>query len=142
MYLDNDLVFSDAQAVTASAASASLDMRTATRNAGAGEPVHLVCVVSATAASAGATTLDVALQDSADNSSFADTAVKQSAIPKASLVAGFEILRVSLPRGLRRYLRVNYTVNTANFTAGTFSAYLTVGARQDNVSQPSAFTVL
>lgn len=142
MYVDNDLMFSDAQAVTASAASTnSLDMRVATRNIGAGQPIELVCLVTTTTTSGGSTTMDVALQDSADNSSFANTVIAAAGIAKATLVAGYEFLRAALPRGLRRYLRVNYTVNTANFTAGAFTAYLAVG-RQDNVAGASGFTVL
>ncbi len=142
MYIDNDLVFSSAQAVTATAASTNaLDLATATRNIGAGEPIELVALVTTTTTSGGSTTLDIALQDSADNSSFADTTIKQSGIAKATLVAGYEMLRAALPRGLRRYLRIYYTVNTANFTAGAFTAFLT-SDRQDNVAQPSGFTVL
>ena len=141
MYLDQNLMMSDAQAVTASAASTkSIDTTTALRDIGSGEPVFLVVKVDTTATSGGTTTVDFALQDSADNSSFADTGVKVSGIAKATLVAGYQVIAVALPLGLRRYIQVNYTVNTTNLTAGAFSAFL-VKDLQANVARPSGFTV-
>src|SRR4051812_48595509 len=106
--VDHNLYMSDAQAVTASAASTrSLDFATATRNIGAGEPLELVVQVATTTGSAGSSTVTFALQDSADNSSFADV-VASAAIAKATLVAGYEALRIRLPSGLRRYIQVYY----------------------------------
>lgn len=141
MYVDNNLMMSDAQAVTASAASTkSIDAGLALRDIGSGEPVYLVIKVDTTATSGGTTTVDFALQDSADNSSFADTGVKVSGIAKATLVAGYQVLAVALPIGLRRYIQVYYTVNSNNLTAGAFTATL-VKDLQANVSRPSGFTV-
>lgn len=142
MIVDNNLYMSDAQAVTASAASTkSLDFATATRNIGAGERLELVIQVATTVqASGGASNTTFALQDSADNSSFADV-VKTAAIAKATLVAGYEALRIRLPAGLRRYIQVYYTVDTNDLTAGAFNAYLVID-RQDNVARPSGFSVL
>ena len=142
MIVDNNLYMSDAQAITASAASSkSLDMVNALRNVGGGEPVELVVqVASALLASGGAANLTVALQDSADNSSFA-TVVSGPAVAKASLVAGFELLRIRLPAGLRRYIQVYYTADTNDFTSGTVNAYLVLD-RQDNVARSSGFSIL
>lgn len=141
MITDNNLYMSDAQAVTATASSTrSLDMATATRNIGAGEPLALVVQVAADAAAAGAATVTVSLDDSADNSTFAVVA-QTPAIPKATLVAGYEALRFRLPNGLRRYIQVTYTVATGPLTAGTFNACLAVD-RHDNVARPSGFSVL
>ncbi|MCW5737803.1 MAG: hypothetical protein KIS73_27025 [Enhydrobacter sp.] len=142
MIVDNNLYMSDAQALTAAAASTkSLDMATALRNVGSGEPIELVVAVkSALLASGGAANLTVALQDSADNSSFT-TVVTGPAVAKASLVAGFELLRIRLPAGLRRYIQVYYTPDTNDFTSGTVDAFLVLD-RQDNVARPSGFSVL
>ena len=140
MFLDQSLVLSDAQAVTASAASTkSIDAMTALRNIGSGEPVELIVQVPVTATAAGAATVTVALQDSADNTTFVDVVVSP-VIPKATLVAGFEALRIRLPATLQRYIQVNYTVATGPLTAGAFNAFLALD-RQDNVSRPSGFTV-
>lgn len=141
MYLDQNLVLSDAQAVTATAASTkSIDFAHALRHIGDGEPIELVVVVkTALLASGGAATLTVALQDSADNSSFS-TVVTGPAIAKASLVAGYELLRITLPKGLQRYIQVYYTATTNDFTSGTVDAFLTLD-RQNNVARASGFTV-
>lgn len=142
MITDNNLYMSDAQAVTATAASTrSLDLTTALRNVGGGEPIELVIQVATTvAASGGASNVTFSLDDSADNSSFAAVA-KTPAIAKATLVAGYEALRIRLPVGLRRYIQVTYTVDTNDLTAGAFNAYLAL-QRQDNVARPSGFSVL
>lgn len=141
MYVDQNNVLSDAQALTATAASTkSIDTQTALRDIGGGEPIELVVLVkTALLASGGAANLTVALQDSADNSSFA-TVVSGPAVAKASLVAGYELLRVRLPAGLRRYIQVLYTADTNDFTSGTVDAFLTLD-RQNNVARPSGFTV-
>lgn len=141
MYVDQNLVMSDAQALTAAAASTkSIDFAAALRQVGDGEPLELVVVVkTALLASGGAANLTVALQDSADNSSFA-TVVAGPAVAKASLVAGYELLRIQLPKGLRRYIQVYYTPDTNDFTSGTIDAFLTTD-RQNNVARPSGFSV-
>src|SRR6478736_2886502 len=142
MLTDNNLYMSDAQALTAAAASTkSLDFGTTLRQIGDGEEIHLVVLVkTALLASGGAANLTVALQDSADNSSFA-TVVTGPAIAKASLVAGYELLRIRLPAGLRRYIQVYYTPDTNDFTSGTVDAFLVLN-RQNNTARPSGFSVL
>jgi hypothetical protein len=141
MYVDNNLVMSDAQAVTASTASTkSIDCATALRDIGGGEAVELVVVITTTvAATGGASTTTFSLQDSSDNSSFS-TVTSSADISKASLTAGTEVLRIHLPRGLRRYIQVYYTVSTNNWTSGAVSAFLTID-RQSNLARPSGFTV-
>jgi len=140
-YIDNSLVMSDAQAVTASADSTnSIDTQSALRNIGNGRPIELIIVVATTvAASGGASNTTFSLQDSADNSSFA-TVVQGPAIAKATLVQGYVALRIMLPHGLRRYINVHYAVDTNNLTAGAFTAYLALD-RQDNVAGTPGFTI-
>jgi len=139
--VDNNLYMSDAQAVTATASSTkSLDLATALRNVGSGEPIELVVQVASAADASGNATVVFSLDDSADNSSFGVVA-QTAAIGKAALVAGYEALRIRLPAGLKRYIQVTYTVATGPLTAGTFNAYLVLD-RQDNVARPSGFSVL
>lgn len=142
MIVDNNLYMSDAQAITATAASTkSLDFGNALRLIGNGEPIELIVVVKTQlVAAAGAASLTVALQDSADNSSFS-TVVTGPAIAKASLVAGYELLRIRLPAGLQRYIQVYYTATTNDFSGGTVDAFLNLD-RQDNVARPSGYSVL
>lgn len=138
-YVDNNLVMSDAQAITGTAASTkSIDFATATRNVGAGHELDLVINCVTAASSSTASTVTFSLQDSSDNSSFTDV-VASAAIAKTALTAGAEVLRVTLPRTLQRYIQVNYTVGVGNLTAGAFTAYVT-DDRQDNVARPSGFS--
>ena len=136
---DDQLVLSDEQAVTATADSTNIiDLGAGTDHKGnalipgAGKTgkMFLNITVDVTTTSAGATTADFELQDSADNSSWAATPIKISAVAKATLVAGYRVMRMPLPPNLRRYVKVIYTVAVANFTAGKFSASLDWNAEQ------------
>lgn len=140
--MDNNLVFSDAQAPTTGTTASTnvVDTQTTLRELGDGKRIELIVEVVTTATSGGSNTTQVVLQDSADNSSFA-TVVSGVATAVASLVAGTELLRIALPAGLRRYLRVAYVIATADLTAGAFTAYLALD-RQNNVARPSGFTII
>lgn len=56
-----------------------------------------------------------------------------NAIPIATLVPGYELLNVPLPRGLREFLQILYTT-TGNWTGsvGAFSAYIATGVTTKN----------
>ena len=140
--IDNNLVLSDAQAPTTGTTASTnvFDSQTATRDIGGGKGIELIVQVATTCTSGGSNTTQVVLQDSADNSSFT-TVLSGVATAVASLTAGTELLRVRLPAGLRRYIRVAYVIAVADLTAGAFNAYLAID-RQNNVARPSGFTVL
>lgn len=125
MIFDKENLFCDDQALTASAASTNVIDLGVSRDIGVGTPIPIWCSVTTTFTSGGSTTLDVALQtDTAVGFGTAVTLLSFLAIPKASLVAGYELFRLDLPLGVLRYLRLNFTVNTANFTAGNLRAGL------------------
>lgn len=134
------------QAVTASAASTDvLDLGPLThgntrRDIGAGEPLYLVVAVLAAATAAGAATVNFQLQTSDDNATWV-TLFDSGATALADLAAGKRPVAVSVPRGVRRYLRVNYSVGTGPLTAGTFWAGL-VKDVQDNTYYASGFTIV
>lgn len=127
--IDKNLLMSDAQAVTvASSDTAStnvIDFGLANPDLGAGTPVYWVLEVHTTVTSGGSATLQVTLQDSADNSTFA-TLIQTEAFAKAVLVAGFQMIVIPLPAKFARYLRTLYDVGTADLTAGNFNSYLTL----------------
>lgn len=136
MYIDKALQVSVAQAVTATAASTdTIDFGSINPNTGMSDMLKMVITVGAAVTASGAATVTFAVQDSADNSSFADVAVT-AAIPKASLVAGAQIV-IPMPVIHRRYVRLNYTVATGPLTAGNFSAQVVAGI-QANVHYPDA----
>lgn len=131
MFIDKLLQVSTNQAVTASAASSDvIDFGQANPNVGLDDRSNMVITVSESAAAAGAATVTFSVQDSANNSSFADVAVT-AAIGKAALAAGQQIV-IPMPVNLRRYCRVYYTVATGPLTAGKFSAQVVTGIQQNH----------
>jgi len=88
--------------------------------------------------SGGAGTLQVVLQDSADNITFADVQVG-GVFALAALVVGAVVFQMQPPVGLRRYTRFAYRVATAAMTAGKVDAYITSDI-QRNIARPSGFT--
>lgn len=136
MYIDKNLQVSNEQAVTATAASTDvIDFGQANPDVGMTDLCSMVITTDEAAAAAGAATVTFSVQDSADNSTFADVAVT-AAIPKATLVAGYQHV-IPLPTKMRRYCRVNYTVGTGPLTAGKFSAQIVTGFQQ-NVPKPDS----
>ena len=136
MFIDKALQVSSEQAVTASAASTDvIDFGQANPNIGMDDRSKMVITVDESATASGAATVTFSVQDSADNSSFADVAVT-AAIGKATLVAGYQHV-IPMPTKLRRYVRVYYTVATGPLTAGKFSAQVVAGIQQ-NVAYPDA----
>jgi len=134
---DLKLVLSDAQAETTAAAHDSdnvVDMGagynewgTATiADYGETNKMWLNVKVNTLFATSASGTLAVALQDSADNSSFAavSPALGCPATAAASLTAGLSLLRVPLPNGLRRYVKLVYTIAVGAMTAGAVDAWI------------------
>lgn len=143
MYIDKLLQVSDKQTLTVTAASTDVIDAGATpsgapqRDLGAGEQLYAVFVMDSDTAATGDATVTFAVQDSANNSSFADVVVS-GPIGKAALKAGAHVV-LPLPPGLRRYIRANYTVASGPLTAGTVSAQI-VRDYQRNVAYASALS--
>lgn len=127
MILDNNLMFSDAQAITVTAASTNVIDLGADRDLGIAD-IDVFIKVGAAFTAAGAGTLVIDLQT--DNDVAFGTAVSlfaTAAIAKATLVAGYIPFRIKLPQATKRYLRFNYTVATGPMTAGNLTAALVTG---------------
>lgn len=136
MIIDKALQVSNEQAVTTTAASTDvIDLGQANPNLGLNDHTSLAITVDTAVTADGAATVTFSLQDSADNSSFADV-VATAAIAKATLVAGAQIV-LPMPTKLRRYVRAYYTVATGPLTAGKFSAQVVTGIQQ-NIAQPDS----
>lgn len=132
MYMDRQNLFSSAQAVTTgSTASTDIIDLGSTRDIGSGETLEVIVVIDTTFTSGGSGTLDFKLQtDTASNFGSAVTLQSTGAIAVASLVAGYAVARWKIPRGVLRYLRMQYVVATADMTAGTITSGISIG-RQD-----------
>jgi hypothetical protein len=124
--IDKFLQVSILQAITVTAPSTDVIDAGATkaagigRDIGTGEPLYLEVNIASTMTGAG--TLTIALQDSADNSTFVDV-LALPAIAVASLTAG-KAYYIPLPAGMRRYIRANYTITSGPFTGGTLNAQI------------------
>lgn len=121
MYIDSLLQFSDAQALTATAASTNVIDLGSDRDVGVGRPLWIV--VSVAVAAVGTGTYQIDLQTD-DNASFSSPTSIASVTPApASLVAGARLV-IGMPFTNERYLRLNYTL--AGTTPGiTLTAFLT-----------------
>lgn len=139
MYIDRQNLFGRDQAVTASAPSTDYIDCGAARDIGNGTPLEILVLCTETVTAAGAATVTVALQ-SDDNPSFSTPAnlVLSDAIPKAALIPGVELLRVPVPYGCERYLRLHFAVGTGPLTAGKFTSGL-VPMRQANTAYASGY---
>lgn len=143
MFIDKLLMFSESQAVTATAASTDVidlgPIKGTKRDIGVGEPLEFWTNVNTTAAAAGAATVNVQLQTSPDNATWT-TIYDSGAMALASLVAGKRVLSTKVPQGVLKYLRVNYVVGTGPLTAGAFTSGINLDV-DANYSYPSGFTV-
>lgn len=160
MYIDKNLEFSDAQAVTSTAISANVydlfsmaeggNASEITPNSrldvGLGEDLWLVVNTQTTATDTGSdATLTISLEtaDDAGLSTNAQVVYSTGAIAFASFAtAGTNLVRLKLPSfPYRRYLGVRYTVASGPLTAGAFDAFVTSGAVDANRIYKSGFTV-
>lgn len=129
--------FSSVQAVTTTAISDVKDLgpfysgtqSNSTVNLGAtGKEIYLVINVTEAATASGAATVTFSLESdsTADLATSPTVHWTSAAIGKATLVAGYNVIRLCLPHGAyERYLGVRYTVATGPLTAGKFDAFLT-----------------
>lgn len=143
MIFDATNLFSNAQAVTASAASTNAIDLGATgtiygagsaivRDIGPGNPIPLLIEVVETfdtAAEDG--TLTVAIQLDSTDTFTPDKSIDLGTFTEAELVAGFKVPWTYVPNGVNlRYARLYYTVGGAgNFTAGKITAGIVMGVQ-------------
>ena len=123
MRFDSTNIFSDDQAITASATSTNIfDLGSATRG-DIGKGTAIPIVVQVTTDFATCTSLTVGIQtDSVENFASPKTLISQT-IVLASLVAGAKFSFNSIPIGTdERYVRLYYTIAGSDATAGKVTA--------------------
>lgn len=128
MIMDAELKFSDAQAVTAAAASTNIVDLGAVRNIGDGEELFIVVQVHTTLGDGGSnTSTTVALQGDSSDSFSPDGTVDIASFPQAAAAGTVRIYRLSPGAAplQYRYIRLYYTPNGANLTSGKFDAFIT-----------------
>lgn len=144
MILDSLEEFADATALSTAATGRALvgnvmDLGTPPTGTvfgdiGNGQPVYLVIQVDTAVTSAGAATVSFELSSDAQAAIAVDASetihFASAAIPKATLIAGYQIV-IPLPPELplyERYLGIVQNVGTAALTAGKINAFLTLDA--------------
>jgi hypothetical protein len=135
--LDRQILFSNEQAITASAASTDVIDLGANRDIGAGEPLYvLVQVMQAFDA---LTSLTIALQTSATENFVSPVQLTARTVALASLTAGATFSVGPVPGGTLRYVRLYYTVTGSSPTVGKITAGIGVdGVHQDTAIYPDA----
>ncbi|HCF8248198.1 Bbp16 family capsid cement protein [Klebsiella pneumoniae] len=127
MLLDQQALFSAAQAITATAASTNVIDTGSNKDVGKyGDIPLLIQVVEGFN---NLTSLTVTVQTD-DNSVFSSAAdVLSMTIPLASLVLGYKSPVITLPMKMKRYIRLNYTVTGTAPTTGKVTAGITGGVQ-------------
>lgn len=127
MLLDQQALFSAAQAITATAASTNVIDTGSNKDVGKyGDIPLLIQVVEGFN---NLTSLTVTVQTD-DNSAFSSAAdVLSMTIPLASLVMGYKSPVITLPMKMERYIRLNYTVTGTAPTTGKVTAGITGGVQ-------------
>lgn len=127
MILDEQALFSDKQAVTATAASTNVIK--VNGDIGKGEPVEILAQVVETFA--GVTSVKLSVQTCATEDGTYEDLVSTDAIAVAKLKAGYKFPIKFLPTGIKNFLRLNYTVvGTAAGTAGKITAGIVSGSNE------------
>ena len=124
MIMDAHNLYSDAQAVTAAAASTNLIDHGAARDIGTGEDLYVVLVVDVALTDSGSdSTVAVTLQTD-DNASFSSATTGQTLFTvAATAAAGTRYYAKVAPGALNeRYSRLYYTPANGNLTTGSFTA--------------------
>jgi hypothetical protein len=115
----------DSQAITVTAASESYGV--VGKYAGRGEEVYVMIQVDTTFTSAGATTLDIAIQQCATYNGSYTSVIELAQYAKAALAQGLRVY-VPLPSNFEQeFIKLYFTVGTGPFTAGNISAFLVSG---------------
>jgi len=128
MIIDRFNEYSDAQAVTSSAGSTIVDLGAA--GAVEAKPLYLHIKANVQPTASGSATVAFAFQTDDDEAFGSPTTLWScAAIGKATLVDGYEVVRLPINgMKLERYTRVYYTVATGPLTGGKFDAFLSESA--------------
>ena len=121
MLMDNTLVFSDGQKITATAASTNKVDQLAAGDAFAA----LWLVVDVKEAFNKLTSLGIAVETDDDATFGSKKVLATVTAALADLTADANVVKMRLPLGCKRYIRLNYTVTGTNPDAGSVKAFLT-----------------
>lgn len=141
MYVDAALLFSDAQAVTAAAASTNYLDQGAAKFLGTGTPLYVVvvCDVAMTDGSSDST-LTVSLYGDSTSTFTPDGSVVLGTIPALTAAGTVFVFPVPVDAVKYRYLELYYTPNSGDLTTGSFTSFITT-TPQLYTAYPDAVTI-
>lgn len=130
MLLDKQAQFSDAQAITATAASTNYIDLGAVRNIGVGAQLYLVLLVTTAFTDAGSDSTVTPSLETDDNTAFSSAATIRTFDTLAALTAInttrlYRLEPFTAAGVFERYIQMRYTVANGNLTTGSISAFLT-----------------
>lgn len=147
MLQDYNLIFGGAaKAITGTAATriplggdtGGLDFLEKGDNQGPGQLVLVIQIDTTVLATGGASNVTFSLETKSANSAWIATPGtvlwKSAAIPKATLVAGYNVCRIRVPTGMLRYCQVVALPDTNDTTSGKVNAFLTTDAQNNDLS--------
>lgn len=127
MLLDAKLLMSNQQAITATAASTDVIDRGDTRDIGRAGDIPLLVQVTETFNNL--TSLAIAIQTDSDSGFGTAVTLATVTVLLADLKAGYQLPIITLPKGVKRYLRLNYTVTGTAPTTGKVTAGIAAGVQ-------------
>lgn len=141
MYVDSELLFSDAQALTATAASTNLiDVTTDNIGRGKALAVHISLDVAADDTT-GDETYSVALQTD-DNSSFSSaTELGSATITRGDAAGSKYVINVPSDGSAEQYLRLNFTLGGTTPTATVTAFLVCVDGMDGNDIYANGYTI-
>ncbi|MCM5554101.1 Bbp16 family capsid cement protein [Pleomorphomonas sp. NRK KF1] len=139
MILDTQALFSDAQAVTATAASTNTidfgPISPATRNLDVGKGDDVALLVQVVEDFNNLTSLQIDLELDSTTTFTPDRVIPLATVPLAKLKAGSQVACDGLPRGLTlQYGRLKYTVTGTAPTTGKITAGVVAGVQSNGVA--------
>jgi len=143
MYVDKALLFSDAQAITAEAASTDYADLGAVRDIGTGQDLYLVTTVDVAFTDGSSdSTLSVKLEGDSTTTFTPDAVETLFTIPALAAAGNVYIAKLSpsLSPLQYRYIQLKYTPNNGNLTTGSVTSFITTNV-QRYVSYANAYTI-
>ena len=142
MILDSQLLFSDAQAITAAAASTNSVDFGATKDLGLGESLFIAINVDVAFTDGGSdSTLTVAVQTDTDPAFGSPTTEAVLTIPALAPIGAAYFVGIDPGVIAERYARLYYTPNNGNLTTGSITAAI-VKDIQKQVIYPKGYTIV
>ena len=127
MLFDAKVLFSNQQAITATAASTDSVDRGDTKDVGAAGDVPIA--IQVTESFNNLTSLKVDIQTDTVSGFGSAVTLASVTVLLADLVAGYKFPVITLPRGCKQFLRLNYTVTGTAPTTGKVTAGIVAGVQ-------------